>query len=248
MTLALSLITLVSLATTGALIIYVARLVREERERSEARVAALSSAIRDRGPEGGASPATPASRSLARPITEPERSPWLPGSASLLFAGRTDDTGLTASRRWIVPGAAVAAVAAALLLLAVTTSDRRTPSAPASAAAEGTAQPLELLSLRHSREDSSLTVSGLVRNPPDAPPHVNTDVVVFTFDEAGGSLSSVRAALADAELGGGAESPFSLTIPDGARVHRYRVSFRRGSRVLPHVDRRGDARAMHPAG
>jgi hypothetical protein len=45
----------------------------------------------------------------------------------------------------------------------------------------------------------------------------------------------------DRALAGGTGSPFSVTIPDGLQVSRYRVSFRHGTRVLPHVDRRGEA-------
>jgi hypothetical protein len=101
--------------------------------------------------------------------------------------------------------------------------------------------PLQLLSLRHQREGGSLTVSGLVRNPSGATVRQHTDAVIFAFDRTGAFVSSARAAVADPSLAAGSESPFSVAVPNGANVSRYRISFRTANRLLPHVDRRQDA-------
>jgi len=95
---------------------------------------------------------------------------------------------------------------------------------------------------RLEREDGRLDVVMVSGGEPHplsgAARRADTDAVVFTFDRAGTLITSVRSALADTELRGGAESPFSVVIPGGAQVNRYRISFRTGSQVLPHVDRR----------
>jgi hypothetical protein len=234
MNLALIVITLLSLATTGALLVYVARMLRDERTRTEARVAALASAIRHDEPAGN-------QLWSAHVAADVDREPALAAPsfvAGSLFAEAAGDSERRVSGRWIAPIVGLAAVAAVVAVTSLTGSDGSTPP-PAKVAGTTTVDPpLELLSLRHGREAKSLTISGLVRNPPDASPHARTDVVVFTFDQAGAPVSNVRAALADPALAGGSESPFSVTIPDGSRVNRYRVSFRTGDLVLPHVDRR----------
>jgi len=49
-------------------------------------------------------------------------------------------------------------------------------------------------------------------------------------------------------IGPGEEAPFKVTIPDPGAIARYRVSFRAGTDVVPHVDRRVDtklASALH---
>jgi len=234
MTLALSVITVLSLAATGALLFYLVRVLATERERSEARVAALAEAIHAENPPApGAAPFEPAGAfgpSLARP----------------LFS-ETAETEAPGTRRWtavMMAAGGLAALVAVVLLSGGRTGPTAaglTPDEASPAPTQGGASaepPLELLSLRHARDSRSLTVSGLIRNPAGAARRADTDAVVFTFDRAGTLITSVRSALADTELRGGAESPFSVVIPGGAQVNRYRISFRTGSQVLPHVDRR----------
>ena len=259
MTLALSIISLVSLATTGALLIYVARLLRDERDRTEARVAALSVAIwreevRPDGSEAFDYGFARQSDSSAR--TDDTEAPhdvlrleavplssaaFTGGGARDLFADSVAHERSEGARRWVTPVAGILIVAAVVAAGTLATKGSETTPRAATAAERLHDAPLQLLSLRHERDGEALTVSGVVRNPRGAHAQQHTDVVVFTFDRAGTFITSVRAALADPSLAGGAESPFSVTIPKGASVSRYRISFRTGSRLLPHVDRRQDA-------
>jgi hypothetical protein len=254
MTAALSVIALLSLATTGALLVYIARLLRDERDRAEARVAVLSSAIwRDEGRNGDVSTTVARELELDKLVDASHRdehdsyqialgdtSDFVGGVESTsMFADREGASGLGVTRRWVVPAIGVGVVGIALLAVALMNTEARRRGSVATTTDE-TLQttPLELLSLRHARDEDSLRVSGLVRNPPSAVTHNHMDVVVFAFDAAGTFITSMRASLADPVLGSGAESPFTVTIPHGGRVNRYRVSFRTGDRVLPHIDRR----------
>jgi hypothetical protein len=237
MTFTLSIITVLSIATTGALLLYVARLLALERERSEARVAALAVSIRADGRR------RPASVEVL-PSPEAAAEPGLSFGPRPLFSQEADAE-RPGSRRWTfaLVAAAVLAGSVALALLTASRGNSSATSSPSHASATEPAQSnegpaLELLSLRHARDNHALTISGLVRNPHGAAPRAHTDVVVLTFDHAGAFITTVRASLTDADLRGGAESPFSVTIPDGERINRYRISFRAGSQVLPHVDRR----------
>ena len=275
----LMVITLVSLATTGAVLFYLTRLVREERDRSEARVAALADQLRaappgppseslelrrqkalreirnlarttERPPAADATvrQASPASRhvSVAPPVDSPRRhdpdqaAPVAvrteagigAAPASRLFAqepahGSTRRTWLAA-----VVGAAMVAIVLTLIFVVNGPSDRP------QAATAAPPQALELLSLAHTRSGGSVTVSGLVRNPAGATGRDEVAAVVFLFDRSGAFLSSARAPLDYRVLAPGDESPFVVVVPRGESVARYRVSFRSGDSMVPHVDRR----------
>ena len=71
---------------------------------------------------------------------------------------------------------------------------------------------------------------------------------MFLFDRKGSFVASGRAPLDYQALAPGDESPFVITVPGAADVSRYRVSFREGDDVLPHVDRREAARRAAAAG
>lgn len=215
MMLTLSILSLLSLAAVAGLLVYVTSLRREIRDRADARVAALAAAIHDGD----------------MPPEEPRH------GEALLFGARADADRPSAAPPWGVRAAGAALVVLVLLVLAVFSRAGGRPGSGADGA-PATDTPIELLSLRHHRDAKGLTVSGLVRNPPGAPVRRDTDAVVFTFDASGAFVASGRAALADRALASGAGSPFSVTIPDGLQVSRYRVSFRSGVGVLPHVDRR----------
>jgi hypothetical protein len=62
--------------------------------------------------------------------------------------------------------------------------------------------------------------------------------VVFVFTRDGAFVASGRAAVAAPALDPGAESTFVVSVPHANDVGRYRVSFRSGDRLVPHVDRR----------
>jgi hypothetical protein len=118
-------------------------------------------------------------------------------------------------------------------------SGNASPHATATAAENATA-PLELISLRHERQGSRLSLSGLVRNPTGGTPIDALTAVVFLFDANGGFISSARAGVDFKRLGGGDESPFVISMDAPSSVARYRVSFRTDAGVVAHVDRRGE--------
>jgi hypothetical protein len=267
----LMVITLVSLATTGAVLLYLTRLVREERERSDARVATLAEQIRSET-AGTPADALEQRRQLAlreirnlgrmmdqttsprvgvgqpsqpsRPVPQP---PVEPGpvreatdrdqqqaAAGTLFAQEADAP--SSRRLWAAAAIGAAVVGLVLALVFVLNG----PAKSHEAAQAATSQPLELLSLAHARSGSSVTVSGVVRNPAGAANRDGVAAVVFLFDGTGRFLSSARADLDYRALGPGDESPFVVVAPRGESVARYRVSFRAGDSLVPHVDRRGE--------
>jgi hypothetical protein len=102
------------------------------------------------------------------------------------------------------------------------------------------AAPLELMSMRYQREGTTLTVSGLVRNPAAGAAVNGLTAVVFAFDGSGGVVASGRAPLDVNRLSPGAESPFVVAVPNVSSIARYRVSFRTDHGIVRHVDRRPD--------
>jgi hypothetical protein len=102
--------------------------------------------------------------------------------------------------------------------------------------------PLELVALGHDRDGDRLTVRGVIRNPSSAAPVDPLTAVVFAFDPDGGFIASGRAIIDSSALRPGAESTFIVTVPGAAAVGRFRVSFRSGDRIVPHVDRREPAK------
>ena len=101
--------------------------------------------------------------------------------------------------------------------------------------------PLELVSLRHERQGTTLVVSGLVRNPHAGRTITGLSAVAFTYDRQGTFLTSGRVQLDFPRLDAGDESPFAISVPQSAGVSRYRVSFRTEDGVVPHLDRREPA-------
>jgi hypothetical protein len=100
--------------------------------------------------------------------------------------------------------------------------------------------PLELMSLRHERVGTRLSLSGLVRNPAAGAPIDSLNAVVFLFDAQGGFITSARTGVDFKRLAPGDESPFVITMDAPANVARYRVSFRTEAGILAHVDRRSE--------
>ena len=191
------------------------RVGREERERERARIAVLSTAM---GPS--------ASESLR------------PGEVVI---GSVFDRGTEGLRGR--PLIKVAAGAVMLLLIAggVFFSSRTADSALATPNPQsGAGRPLELMSMRHQRQGTTLTVSGLVRNPSGGAVVNRVTAVVFAFDRTGAFVASGRAPLDFSALAPGDESPFVVTVPNVSDVARYRVTFRSGDTVVRHIDRRSD--------
>lgn len=189
------------------------RLTRDERLRSEARVAALGEAIDE----------ATVTESIERVGVQPaflaqERPPSSRGGVIKVAVG--------------FAGAVALIVAIATMS---TNQERRASSAPgATAAKDGS---LELLSMRHDRAGDTLTVTGLVRNGGTVPAD-RLIAVVFTFDRNGNFVASGRAPVEFGSLSPGDESPFRVSVPNVGDVGRYRVSFRTEAGIVRHVDRR----------
>ena len=144
---ALVVITLVSLGTTGAVLLYAARLIRDDRTRSNARVAALAEEIgrgarRSHDAARGGQPLAPVARSSVRPSLAPTVAgapvPAPPAASRPPAAAaptRVEATDLTragrvgsmfesqvepSANRWLIPviGAAIVALALATIYVA----------------------------------------------------------------------------------------------------------------------------------
>lgn len=204
-------ITTLSLAVAAVFGALSWRLGRADRERSRARIAALSTAM-ELPPEPGT-----------------VRSPVTLGSVF-----EREDEGVR--RRPMITVAVGATMALTIVIGAIIGA--RTGGVPASRVTRSA--PLELVSMRHQRQGATLTVSGLVRNPAAGTPVDGVTAVVFAFDRSGGFVASGRAALDFRALAPGDESPFVVAVDNVSDVARYRVSFRTERGVVRHVDRRTD--------
>ena len=247
-------VTLISLAIAAALAVVVMKLLRDDRRRSEARIAALTELAEE--PEVERSPAP--RRPPAAPIGEPAASLTIrptrrvadleirPLAAAAPAVSDLFETPAQASpwgRRFAVIGVIVLVGSATLFALMQRRGGVETE--PAHAAQEAGAQsgsPLELVSLRHSREGETLTITGLVQNPKAGAPQTRLVVTAVVFGPDGTFLAGGRAPLDYTRLNSGDESPFVITVPVKGTVARYRVGFRaEDGNVVAHVDRRSDS-------
>jgi hypothetical protein len=246
------------IAIAGALSVVIARLLREDRQRSDARVAALAmmagAAEPDSDPEFGSEP-VPAWRDRAEPAAgrgfaeqgaaEP-LSGWGSRSADAddapaLFAPPAPESPW--ARRFAVIGTLSAVFAA--VLLSATYGGRHTARGPEGSPAgveTSNGAPLELLDLQHARESQRLTISGVVRNPAGAAPRSHLVATAIVFGPDGKFLTSSRAPVDLANVGPGQESKFTIAIPLNGEVSRYRIGFRSDDgTVVAHVDKRTTA-------
>ena len=249
-------VTLLSMAMAITLSVVVWRLLRDERRRSEARVAALadmaaratdhgSTRIAGRAadhhgstPIGGDEQRSQPARTVDLPLRE---SPHQVPSGSLF--GEADQSSPWGGRAVIMGGLALAGTAVVLFALTVRDRARVEPrvSVPPAQTTPATAAtpPLELLSLRDSREANTLTITGLVQNPRGGAMLRKVAVTAFTFDRSGGFLGSGQALLDVTSLAPGDESPFVVAVPVSGAVARYRIGFRgEDGRVIAHIDKR----------
>ncbi len=260
-------ITIISVATAIVALASAHRLTRHERERSEARVAALATAAETHGgTDGGwkqvsgewqwvAEPTTQGISDLGfgiSPATHPIPNPQslitgseITSSEAALFG--TVQREETTGSRW--PVFAVAAVMLLMLGGALVFLNALASSDPAATAVKvGPSEPIELVALGHAREVHTLTITGTVRNPSSGAKLEGLTAVVSLLDRDGALVSTKDVPLDYRAIGPGEEAPFKVTIPDPGAIARYRVSFRAGTDVVPHVDRRVDtklASALH---
>lgn len=253
-------ITIVSLLIAAFLALAAWGMWREERARSAARVAALAAAAREDQLSSDLPlevPPAPAQKTplwsapQATPIpqaTEPRRhapvfraAPPVAQSADAVgdrFLGSAVGAPPSSGRqRGLAVAAAVLFVA--LLAGAYFTIYNDDSQEAAAATANSTDTPLELISLRHERQNGALAITGLVRNPNGATRVDKLDAVALLFDQQGAFVTSSRAGVDFTQLAPGDESPFVIRVDAPATVARYRVSFRTEAGVVPHIDRRG---------
>jgi hypothetical protein len=239
----LVMVTLLSMGMAGALSVIVWRMLRDEKQRADSRVAALVALA-------AAPEETPRAADL--PIREAAHRTALPAATAAarhhggaMFAERHEESPW---RQRGVVMAALALVAASTLLFALAARNRTPePAAARRTAAAAQTSPvaapvqagLELVSLRDARERGALTITGLVHNPRNGTTLTRVTVTAYAFDEGGTFLASGRALLDVTSLVPGDESPFQVTVPAAAQVARYRIGFRGDDgRVIAHVDKR----------
>lgn len=281
-------VTLISLGLAGAMGALVAKLLREERKRSDARVAVLdelaaepapahsvswtvrqapAGAVRiRREPEVRELPGEPQTRKRepqvqARERQTREREPQVRERERLIsdleirpavaeiFAEpeRSSPWG----RRFAVIGLLMLFGGAVLVTVALRrigpeVSATKTASAPG--ATPTAVAPLELVSLRHTHDEGTLTITGLVQNPKTGALVSRLTATAVVFAPDGTFLARGKAPLDYTSLAAGDESPFVVTVPVRGSVARYRVGFRaEDGSVVAHVDRRtGDVARRAP--
>jgi hypothetical protein len=251
----LLIITLISAVTAIVAFASTRRMRRAERERTDARVAALAHAADTHGgTDGGwksvagewqwtadADGITPPqeTRDLGFGVnaaaSREERVPV----ASDRFFGTVQREETSGSRLPIFAAAAlIVMLGGALIFLNTSASNNHA----ATVAQVNHTEPLELVALGHAREISVLTITGTVRNPSRGVKVEGLTAVISLLDRAGALVSTKDVPLDYRALGPGEEAPFKVSIPDPGSIARYRVSFRAGTDVVPHVDRRSDTK------
>ena len=259
-------ITLVSLCMTIALAAILVRLVRDERRRSDARVAVLremAEAAVERQPTESAqlsaiSYQLSAKNKSADILLSAKNTsadvPRLPDDVDLDYGYDNAASGAelfvrpepsTAwPRRLAVVGILALLVTAVGLAVrsrseqAAATTTVATGATTGSASGQQTAL-LELLSLKQTQDNGALTITGLVQNPRDGAVLSKISATALVFSADGSFLASGRAPLDYTVLRPGDESAFVISVPVNAPVARYRVGFRsEDGRVIGHIDRR----------
>jgi hypothetical protein len=216
---ALVAITLFSIAVAIAASIVAWRVMREERRRSEARIAALAAEIR------GESNNEPALREGAPPALV----------ADMFAAGPLPSA---YPRTAALVGAGAFVVGVLIALVVVVGGDSSEPSVAQEEPVVADATELQLLSLEHERRDDQLIVRGTLNNLPAQPEADLPTVVVLLFRSDGGLVTKASATIEPDPLTPDPDGTFAVIVPDASEIGRYRVSFRKYDQVVPHVDRR----------
>ncbi|MBI2835349.1 MAG: hypothetical protein HYX76_13075 [Acidobacteria bacterium] len=269
----LLLITISAIAIAVTMTLVTFRMMREERRRSAARIAALNEAL-ERGqvrdlplnPPRSA-PVVPEERLLSiasrrrsaepaeilreqRPTQDPVAAPRPEPAFDLDLGREPEESAATAPLFGVVdrPGGGsrrigtvllAAAVAAALVGAFVFLQNGTEAKGGAVLTRRADGAPLELRSLRHTRDKQTWTITGLVRNPAEGAPASRVTAVAFLFDGKGSFVASGRAPVDFTNLGPGDESPFVVNVTALGPIARYRISFRaEDGQMIRHVDRR----------
>ena len=230
-------VTVISLTMAFAMGVVTWRMMREERRRSDARVAALMADLQapDVGPP---ETAVPHARDVAPPRARPARSTGTLGvdtaeATTGLLAPLHGSPGLV--RRVLAFVAAAVVVVAVVAVTMLSGPSRDAPVAPAA----GTPDPVELLSLSHTKKGDYLAITGALRNPSGGTARGQLSVTAIVFDRDGVVVGTGQTPLPVRVLSPGSETPFTISLPDAERINRYRISFMQGQTSVRHVDRRG---------
>jgi hypothetical protein len=241
-------VTVLSMTMAAALSAIVWRMLRLERQRSNARVAALTAVALGAARSAPGHVAQPSKADNADLLlTVGEGEPKRASTPSQMFIEPPRESPWGA-RFAVMTALALVVASGVLFSLAAHASKTRanrgasaanvSPAPPSPAAAQ-----LELMSLRDSRQAGSLTITGLVQNPRTGVHLSRVAVTAYTFDAHGSFLASGRALLDVTALAPGDESAFTVTMPVSDNVARYRIGFRdETGRVIAHVDRRQGGR------
>ncbi len=205
-----------SFAVIGLAVLTVHR-ARLDRRRSDARVAALASAIDSQN--------WTAAVAGAEPLEE------TPTSSHMSFVAPE----VAHSSR--VPAFGIAAVvvlgAGTLLFVGMNGASRTVRQTATQSSA------IELMSMRHVLDGEMLIVSGLVRNS-TAAATPTLSAVISVLDRDGRVIARGESQLDPVVLGPGKETTFRVAVSEVGDPGRYRIAFQNGSQIVPHVDRRSD--------
>ena len=232
-------ITIISAATAIAALTSARRVQRDERRRSDARVAALSAAAdAPRRIEGGWTQVAGEWQWAPEPRPEsPIPTPVGEGSSGMFGTVQRDEP--ATNRTPLIAAAALFLMIGGALVFLNTSGS---PESAATVANVAHDEPIELVALGHARDTSVLTISGAVRNPSRGVKLEGLTAVVSLLDRDGALVSTKDVPLDYRALRPGEEAPFKVSIPNPGSITRYRVSFRAGTEVVPHVDRRTDSK------
>ncbi len=151
---------------------------------------------------------------------------------------------LAPSYAWLIATAsALVLFAAGLTLTTWRPSATDRPAAARVSSSSSTDTALELVTLSHTATKDGLLVTGRIHNPDRASARRDLSVVVLLFDAQGLFLGSAQTDAGEPRLEPGASTTFAVAVPSRMAAARYRVSFRQGDAVVPHVDKRGDPKA-----
>jgi hypothetical protein len=239
----LLLIALASLGLAAATSVVAWRALRNEQRRSQARVAALSAEIDDEG--SFPAQAVPGLRDANRMFSVDQEAQARSPLPFALAAGAVIVSTIIVLALVVPGGNSEQGSQGSLGSLGSlgSTGSMGSPGSTGSPVADRVVSaPIELLALGHERSADRLTVRGVVRNPANGLDVPHLTAVVLLFNNAGAVVTTGRAAVEARDLIPGAEAPFTISVPDGSDIGRYRVSFRTGDdRVVPHVDKRDGA-------
>ena len=244
--------TLTSALAIGLTVVLL-RFVRQDRQRSEARVLALVSLAANPARAPRATFDAPPVRLERRPApkrVEPAAQKPLARVAALETAAVAPELFEPAVPRaashliYIGIGAAVMVTLIALgfrwSLSSGAAPATETSAAIGGTAAAPTAQPLGLVALRHEQTaDGSLVISGVVKNPAGSIAREKIFAAASLVGADGELIATARSPLDFTSLAPGEESPFVVRIAAVGNVARYRIGFRDASgHAVAHIDRR----------